>query len=383
MDKKRIKKLWRLTDNKGDVVYTRIPQVVLRPILTNKFKLTLTEIRVFLFIARMTFGMKNYETYALSLGDFNDNIGIRTNHVSTALKVLIEKKLISRAKTNSTKYLYSIKTNKFGMKGLSLKGTKNSPYSNSSSAKGNKGSLLGIQKVSSSSSTPISEKSSANSKTPNRKSNRNSNIYSNIAGQTSPADESAGNKPASSSLSSNNSTNVSQDEMTDIYTRFTDDLKNNFSVDTIAKYFDEMAQRDKPYLYEALENAFHDNYILGNPLAHENREMFKKVEKRHFIKKKVNKAIPNPSSLSSSNNTLDSLRSRFIDDLKKDLSIDTIYTYLVELKAKVPDKQEFLKEYTSLFKLYRKEFIALDSLSIKKRNDRAILFVEAADKLPT
>lgn len=107
-------KLWRPYDEKHTLLGTYIPNCLLKAILSGKYKLV--EIRILLFIARMSFGFQREETNYLSLEDIKDVTKIARTHLSKAVKDLIKRKVIMRGSQGGNKYKYAINLLPFGAK---------------------------------------------------------------------------------------------------------------------------------------------------------------------------------------------------------------------------------------------------------------------------
>ncbi len=103
---KKENKLWRPYDEKGTLLGTYIPNCLYKSILDGKY--TYSEVRVLLYIARMTCGFNREISQYLSLEDFANGTGINGSHVSATLRKLLNRDDIMRHTKNGNKHMYSI-----------------------------------------------------------------------------------------------------------------------------------------------------------------------------------------------------------------------------------------------------------------------------------
>ncbi|MDD5108869.1 MAG: hypothetical protein PHC29_05105 [Candidatus Omnitrophica bacterium] len=109
-----LSKLWRPQDDKGNRLYSGIPNCLLMEIINGTYKPT--ESQVLLFIARMSCGMMRREqTNYLGLGDIEAETGIKIPHLSKIINELIRKGILLRGKESAKKYKYAINLYYYGL----------------------------------------------------------------------------------------------------------------------------------------------------------------------------------------------------------------------------------------------------------------------------
>ena len=106
-------KLWRPYDEKHRLLWTQMPNGLLKNILLGEYKLV--EIRVLLFIARMSFGFQREETNYLSLESFANETEIAKSHLSKTIKGLLKKEIILGGAVSGNSRKYSINLLPFGV----------------------------------------------------------------------------------------------------------------------------------------------------------------------------------------------------------------------------------------------------------------------------
>jgi hypothetical protein len=106
-------KLWRPYDEKHRLLWTQMPNGFLKNILLGEYKLV--EIRVLLFIVRMSFGFKREETNYLSLEGFATETDIAKSHLSKTIKGLLKKEIILGGAVSGNGRKYAINLFPFGI----------------------------------------------------------------------------------------------------------------------------------------------------------------------------------------------------------------------------------------------------------------------------
>lgn len=110
-EKQGIDNLGMVYDNKGTLLGTLIPNCFFRDLLRIKYREI--ELKILLFICRMSFGFNRELTNSLELKDFT---GHAKPHLSEAIKKLLKRKAILRNSKNGDKYLYAINLLPYGVK---------------------------------------------------------------------------------------------------------------------------------------------------------------------------------------------------------------------------------------------------------------------------
>lgn len=101
-------KLWRHYDEKEQSLWTSIPNYLIYAMLQGLY--TLIELRIILFICRMTYGFRREESNYLGLEDFEKQTGISKTHLSKTIKKMLESYTLFRHSKSGNKYKYAINT---------------------------------------------------------------------------------------------------------------------------------------------------------------------------------------------------------------------------------------------------------------------------------
>lgn len=106
--------LWRVRDEKNNLLFTQIPNRLLKNMVKGEY--TLNELRILLYLCRLTFGFRWKErTGLLSNKDFEKITGIISNHAKEAIDSLLLKKVIFRDTKRLNSYIYLINRSLFGI----------------------------------------------------------------------------------------------------------------------------------------------------------------------------------------------------------------------------------------------------------------------------
>lgn len=106
--------LWQPSNEKSPRLYTKIPNALIAALVGRIY--VLAEIRIILYICRMSFGFHREDTNYLSLDDFKEVTGTKKTHLSKTLKKLLNEYEIFRHSKNGDKYKYAINLLPFGIK---------------------------------------------------------------------------------------------------------------------------------------------------------------------------------------------------------------------------------------------------------------------------
>ena len=114
MGKKDELNLFRPFDEKGQLLWTAVPNCLLSLIMDGAYKNN--EAKVLLFICRMTYGFRREDSNYLGLDDFEKMTGLKKPHVSKAINNLLSDYTIFRHTKNGNKFKYAINLLSHGVK---------------------------------------------------------------------------------------------------------------------------------------------------------------------------------------------------------------------------------------------------------------------------
>jgi hypothetical protein len=107
-------KLWRTYDEKNTLLGTYIPNCLFKSMISGKF--SYTELRVVLFMARMTYGFQREETNYLGLEDIEKETNVSKPNLSKAINALIKIGILFLGKKSGGKCKYAINLLLYGAK---------------------------------------------------------------------------------------------------------------------------------------------------------------------------------------------------------------------------------------------------------------------------
>lgn len=106
-DESDVSKLYMTYDEKGNRLFTPIPNALL--MARCGAKMSAVEMRIIDYIARMTYGFQGKEeTCYLGADDFKEYTGIQKTHFSTTIRKMLKAKTIFRGMKSGDKYKYAI-----------------------------------------------------------------------------------------------------------------------------------------------------------------------------------------------------------------------------------------------------------------------------------
>jgi hypothetical protein len=106
-------KLWRNSDDKGELLFTKLPNA-----LTNAIALGIikgVQLRILAVILKMTYGFGREESNYLGLNDFKEATGIEKPHLSKIIKKMLNEGILFRGKESGGKYKYAINLLPYGI----------------------------------------------------------------------------------------------------------------------------------------------------------------------------------------------------------------------------------------------------------------------------
>jgi len=109
-----IDNLWEAYDQNGQMLFTKIPNCFTIFLLACQYKAV--QLRILLFIGRLSFGFNREETCPLNLDDFKRAIGVGKPQLSRNIKSLLLQQVIFRHSLSGSKYKYVINLLQCGIK---------------------------------------------------------------------------------------------------------------------------------------------------------------------------------------------------------------------------------------------------------------------------
>lgn len=232
MSTKKEDKLWRPFDDKNKLLWTQVPNCLIEVICMGGYKST--EIKILLYISRMSFGFHREDTNFLSLEDFEGQLVMKKAHVSKAIKSMVNDDIIFKHSKNGNKYKYVINLLRHGLRMKHYRAGKlddkidDGVYKN-----GSIDNELSNYRDSKDDLTLYSKKGYDNSKESYIKEDINTDIKIDRAVNV--------DKVASSTRPSlQRPPRISSEQEKAIYDEFIKELKQNYHVDTLLKYMKKL-----------------------------------------------------------------------------------------------------------------------------------------------
>lgn len=106
--------LWAPYGEADKRLFTAVPNPFIKDLVSGAF--SVAEVRVLMYVARLTFGFKREVTHHLDLNDFSKELDMPPSHLSRTIKSLVLKQYLIRHSRNRKAYKYSINLLRYGIR---------------------------------------------------------------------------------------------------------------------------------------------------------------------------------------------------------------------------------------------------------------------------